>query len=76
MTDGDQSHSEFTFTGFVLASSFPACIGFIRFVIILQSGVPFTQVSTGTVSYVIVMSDWLDVRLVRFLHVLVSLVLL
>ena len=40
MTDGDQSHSEFTFTGYVLAGSFPACIGFIGFVIILQSGVP------------------------------------
>ena len=26
MTDGDASHSEFTFTEFVLAVSFPACI--------------------------------------------------
>ena len=42
MTDGDQSHSEFTFTGFVLAGSFPACIGFIGFGIMLQSGVPHT----------------------------------
>ncbi len=40
MTDGDGSHSEFT--GYVLAGSFPACIGFIGFVIILQSGVPHT----------------------------------
>ena len=76
MTDDDESHSEFTFTGFVLAGSFPVCIGFIGFVIILQIGVPFTQVGTGTVAYVIVMSDLLDVRLVRCLHVLVSLVLL
>ena len=42
MTDGDASHSEFTFTEFVLAGSFPACIGFIGFVIILQSGVSYT----------------------------------
>ncbi len=42
MADGDESHSEFTFTGFVLAGSFPACIGFIGFGIILQSGVPHT----------------------------------
>ncbi len=42
MTDGDESHSEFSFAGFVLAGSFPACIGFIGFVIILQSGVPHT----------------------------------
>ncbi len=55
MTDGDESHSEFTFTEFVLAGSIPACIGFISFVIILQSGVPFTQVGTGPVSYFIMM---------------------
>ncbi len=55
MTDGDASHSEFTFTEFVLAVSFPACIGFIGFVIILQSGVPFTQVGSGPVAYFIVM---------------------
>jgi hypothetical protein len=42
VTDGDESHSEFTFTGYVLAGSFPACIGFIGFVIILQSEVPHT----------------------------------
>ncbi len=59
--DGDESHSEFILTRFVLVGSFPACIGFIGFVIILQSRVPFTQVGTGTVSYVIVMSDWFDV---------------
>jgi hypothetical protein len=53
--DGDESNSEFIFTGFVLVGSFPACIGFIGFVIILQSGVPFTQVGTGPVSYFIVM---------------------
>ncbi len=40
MTDGDESHSEFT--GHVLAGSCPAYIGFIGFVIILQSGVPHT----------------------------------
>ena len=61
MTDGDESHSEFTFTGFVLAGSFPACIGFIGFVIILQSGVPFTQVGTRPVAKFIVISDRLDV---------------
>ncbi len=57
MTDGDESHSEFIFTGFVLAGSCPACIGFIGFgfVIILQSGVPFTQVGTGPVSNFIMM---------------------
>jgi hypothetical protein len=27
--DGDESHSEFIFTRFVLVGSFPACIGFI-----------------------------------------------
>ncbi len=43
MTDGDESHSEFSFTGFVLAGSFPACIGFIGFVIILKRGVPHTD---------------------------------
>ena len=58
MIDGDESHSEFIFTRFVLVGSFLACIGFIGFVIILQSGVPFTQVGTGTVAYV---TDWLDV---------------
>ncbi len=42
MTDDDESHSEFTFTGFVLAGSFPVCIGFIGFVIILKSGFPHT----------------------------------
>jgi hypothetical protein len=41
--------------------SFPACIGFIGFVIILQSGVPFTQVGTGPVAKFIVISDRLDV---------------
>ena len=55
MIDGDERHSEFIFTGFVLVGSFPACIGFIGFVIILQSGVPFTQVGTGPVAYFIVM---------------------
>ena len=54
MIDGDERHSEFIFTGFVLVGSFPACIGFIGFVIILQSGVHFTQVSTRPVAYVIV----------------------
>ncbi len=43
MTDGDESHSEFTFTGFVLAGSFPACIGFIGFDIILQNWVTHTE---------------------------------
>ncbi len=42
MTDGDESHNEFTLTGFFLAGSFPVCIGFIGFVILLQSGVPHT----------------------------------
>ena len=42
MIDGDERHSEFIFTGFVLVGSFPACIGFIGFVIILQSGVSYT----------------------------------
>ncbi len=42
MTDGDESHSEFSFAGFVLAGSFPACIGVIGFVIILKSAVPHT----------------------------------
>ncbi len=55
MIDGDERHSEFIFTGFVLVGSFPTCIGFIGFVIILQSGVPFTQVGTGLVAYFIMM---------------------
>ncbi len=55
MIDGDERHSEFIFTGFVLVGSFPACIGFIGFVIKLQSGVPFTQVGTGPVAYFRVM---------------------
>ncbi len=55
MPGGDESHSEITVTGFDLAGSFPACIGFIGFVIILQSGVPFTQVGTGPVSCFIMM---------------------
>ncbi len=41
MVDGDERHSEFIFTRFVLVGAFPACIGFIGFVIKLQSGVPF-----------------------------------
>ncbi len=55
MTDGDESHSAFTFTVLVLAVSFSACIGFIGFAIILQCGVPFTQVGTGPVSCFIMM---------------------
>ncbi len=43
MTDSDESHSEFTFTGFVLVGSVPAWIGFISFGIILQSWVPYTE---------------------------------
>ncbi len=41
MIDGDESHSEFIFTRFVLVGAFPACIGFIGFDIKLQSGAPF-----------------------------------
>ena len=56
MTDGDESHSEFTFTGFVLAGLFPACIGFFRFVI-LRSGVPHTSGHRASLIFYS-MNDW------------------
>jgi hypothetical protein len=51
VTDGDESHSEFIFTGYALAGSLPACIGFIGFVIILQSGVLITQVDRASLIF-------------------------